>query len=592
MAERIFKGCEFLVNNVDCAEVFTPENFNDEQRQIGETTEQFITNEIMPVLDDIEAQALGVMEEGLRKSAELGLLMIDAPEDFGGLELDKATSMLVAEKSAPSGAFGVAYLAHTGIGTLPLVYYGNNEQKERYLESLLTGERLAAFCLTEPEAGSDALSARTTATLSEDGKHYILNGTKQFITNAGFADLFTVFAKVDKQHFTGFLVERSFEGVEIGPEEKKMGIKGSSTCQLILNDAKFPVENVLGEIGKGHKIAFNVLNVGRFKLGAVCVGTMKYALAEGAAYANVRKQFNVPIGSFGAIKEKLADVVAAGFACESVVYRLSGLLDKKIATIDKGCDDYYAQYQKAIEEYAAECAMAKVFCSEAVASALDEVLQIHGGYGFISEYPIERMYRDERVQRIYEGTNEINRLLIPGTLLRKGLKGELPLQSEIEKAVESLKSAVNEGSDTNALFAEEKALLKRLKSLFLVLIGTGSRKYQEKLLTEQEVVLTVADMVIQIFAMESVILRAEKIYTDASVAKKQYLEDVVKVCTLDATENLVRAARKGAFYVADGEMLDTVLDGIQRLARYRAVGLLDAKRSLANAALENEKYFF
>ncbi len=592
MAERIFKGCEFLVNDVDCAEVFTPEDFNDEQKQIGETTEQFITNEIVPVLDDIEAQDFDVLIEGLHKSAELGLLMIDAPEEFGGLELDKATSMLVAEKTAPSGAFGVAYLAHTGIGTLPLVYYGNNEQKERYLESLLTGECLAAFCLTEPESGSDALSARTAATLSEDGKHYILNGTKQFITNAGFADLFTVFAKVDKQHFTGFLVERGFEGVEIGPEEKKMGIKGSSTCQLILNDAKIPVENVLGEIGKGHKIAFNVLNVGRFKLGAVCVGTMKYALAEGSAYANVRKQFNVPIGSFGAIKEKLADVVAASFAGEAVVYRLAGLLDEKIATIDKGCDDYYAQYQKAIEEYAAECAIAKVYCSEMANSVIDEVLQIHGGYGFISEYPIERMYRDERVQRIYEGTSEINRLLIPGTFLRKGLKGELPLQSEIEKAVESLKSTAVEGFDKNALFAEEKVLLKRLKALHLVLIGTGSRKYQDKLLAEQEVVLTLADMSIQLFAMESMLLRSEKIYKDSSAAKKQYLEDVVKVCVLDATEKLVKAARKGAFYVADGEMLDTILDGIQRLARYRAEGLLDAKRSLANAALENEKYFF
>jgi alkylation response protein AidB-like acyl-CoA dehydrogenase len=592
MAERIFKGCEFLVNDVDCSEVFTPEDFNDEHKQIAETTEQFITNEIMPIVDEIEAQNFDVLVEGLRKSAELGLLMIDAPEEFGGLELDKATSMLVAEKSAPSGAFGVAYLAHTGIGTLPLVYYGNNEQKKRYLESLLTGEFLAAFCLTEPEAGSDALSARTTATLSEDGKHYILNGTKQFITNAGFADLFTVFAKVDKEHFTGFLVERSFEGVEIGPEEKKMGIKGSSTCQLILNDAKIPVKNLLGEVGKGHKIAFNVLNVGRFKLGAVCVGTMKYALAEGAAYANVRKQFNVPIGSFGAIKEKLADVVAASFACEAIVYRLAGLLDKKIATIDKGCDDYYAQYQKAIEEYAAECAMAKVYCSEAVASATDEVLQIHGGYGFISEYPIERMYRDERVQRIYEGTNEINRLLIPGTFLRKGLKGELPIQSEIEKAVESLKNQVNEGFDSKALFAEEKALLKRLKALHLVLIGTGSKKYQKTLLTEQEVVLTLADMSIQIFAMESVLLRCEKIYANASATKKQYLDDVVKVCTLDATEKLVQAARKGAFYVLEGEILDTTLDGIQRLSKYRAVGLLESKRSLANAALENEKYFF
>ena len=290
MSERIMKGCEYLLTDMDCAELFTPEDFNDEQKQIGETTEQFITNEIMPIIEEGEAQNFDVLIDGIHKAGELGLLMLDVPEEFGGLELDKATSMLVAEKSAPSGAFGVAYLAHTGIGTLPLVYYGNNEQKERYLENLMTGEWIGAFCLTEPEAGCDALSARTTATLSEDGTHYILNGTKQFITNAGFANLFTVFAKVDKEHFTGFLVERDFEGVGIGPEEKKMGIKGSSTCQLILDNAKIPVENLLGEVGKGHKIAFNVLNVGRFKLAAVCAGTMKYALSEGASYANVRKR--------------------------------------------------------------------------------------------------------------------------------------------------------------------------------------------------------------------------------------------------------------------------------------------------------------
>ncbi|MDH3998910.1 MAG: acyl-CoA dehydrogenase family protein, partial [Desulfuromonadales bacterium] len=485
MAESIFKDCEFLLANLDCSDVFTPEDFNDEQRQIGETTEQFIENEILPNIEAFEEHDFDLMSEKLREGGELGLLMLDAPEEFGGLELDKATSMLVAEKSAPSGAFGVAYLAHTGIGSLPLVYYGNNEQKERYLEKLMTGESLGAFALTEPEAGSDALGARTTATLSEDGTHYILNGTKQFITNAGFANLFTVFAKIDKEHFTGFLVERDFEGVEIGPEEKKMGIKGSSTCQLILNNAKIPVENRLGEVGKGHKIAFNVLNVGRFKLGAVCAGTMKYALSEGATYANVRKQFNVPIASFGAIQEKLADVSAGAFAAESVVYRLAGLLDRKIAEIDKGVDDYYVQYQKAIEEYAAECAMAKVYCSETVAVALDEVLQIHGGYGFISEYPIERMYRDERVQRIYEGTNEINRLLIPGTLIRKGLQGELPVQENMAEAIKAVLKPFVADIDSSKLFAEEKALLERQKTIALALIGAGAAKHGKKLQSEQ-----------------------------------------------------------------------------------------------------------
>ena len=592
MSSRIVKGCEYMLTEVNCDEIFTPEEFSDEQKQIGETTEQFVTNEVMPNVEEFEAQNFELLTEKLRASGELGLLMLDAPEEFGGLELDKATSMLVAEKMAASGAFGVAFLAHTGIGSLPLIYYGNNEQKERYLEKLMTGERLGAFALTEPEAGSDALNARMTATLTEDGKYYILNGTKQFITNAGFADLFTVFAKVDKEHFTGFLVERDFEGVEIGPEEKKMGIKGSSTCQLILNNAKIPVENLLGEVGKGHKIAFNVLNVGRFKLGAICAGYVKYALALGASYANVRKQFNVPIGSFGAIQEKLADVVAGSYATESVVYRLAGLLDDKIAEIDKGVDDYYAQYQKAIEEYAAECAIAKVYCSEKNRVIIDEVLQIHGGYGFISEYPIERMYRDERIQRIYEGTNEINRLLTPGTLIRKGLQGALPVMESMANAAKAVMNPVVEDVDSCKPFAAEKALLARLKTISLALIGAGAQKYQEKLQSEQEILLAVADMMIQVFALEAVVLRAEKDHPNASAARKQNLEAVVKVCAFDAADNLNRAARKAAAFVAGEAEIDSYMNGIDTLGRYSAVGLLDAKRTLAAAALESEKYFF
>jgi alkylation response protein AidB-like acyl-CoA dehydrogenase len=592
MSERIIKGCEYLLTKVECAELFTPEEFNDEQKQIGETTEEFLTNEVMSNLDEFEAQNFELLTEKLRECGELGLLMLDAPEEFGGLELDKATSMLVAEKMAPSGAFGVAFLAHTGIGSLPLIYYGNKEQKERYLEKLMTGESMGAFALTEPEAGSDALSARTTATLSEDGKHYILNGTKQFITNAGFADLFTVFAKVDKEHFTGFLIEAGFEGVETGPEEKKMGIKGSSTRQLILNNAKIPVENLLGEIGKGHKIAFNVLNVGRFKLGAICAGSVKFAMAEGAKYANVRKQFNVPIGSFGAIQEKLADVAAGSYATESVVYRLAGLLDAKIAEIDKGADDYYAQYQKAIEEYAAECAIAKVYCSEQNRNIIDEVLQVHGGYGFISEYPIERMYRDERIQRIYEGTNEINRLLTPGTLIRKGLQGGLPLMESMTGAVKAVMNPVVEDIDSDKPFAAENALLARLKTISLALIGAGAQKYQKKLQSEQEVLMAAADMMIQVFALEAVVLRAEKSYANASATKKQNLEAVVKVCTFDAAEKLNRAAKKAAAFVASETEIDSYLNGIDKLGRYSAAGLLEAKRVLAAAALENEKYFF
>jgi alkylation response protein AidB-like acyl-CoA dehydrogenase len=592
MAEKIFKGGEFLVVEADCTEIFTPEEFTDEQKQIAETTEQFVENEILPHIDEIDEQNFDLVVEGMSKCGELGLLMIDAPEEYGGLELDKATSMLVGEKIAPSGSFSVAYAAHTGIGTLPLVYYGTEAQKEQYLTKLITGEWLAAYCLTEPGSGSDALGARATATLSDDGKHYILNGTKQFITNGSFAQLFIVFAKIDKEHFTAFLIEKDFAGLVVGAEEKKMGIKGSSTTQIVLDNCKVPVENLLGEAGKGHKIAFNVLNVGRFKLGACVTGASKQALLVGVKYANERKQFGQEIGTFGAIQEKIADLTADIFAAESLVYRLAGLLDKKLATIDKGIDNYYVEYQKGIEEYAAECAISKVFCSDVLARVVDEVVQIHGGYGFVSEYPAERFYRDERINRIFEGTNEINRLLIPGIILRKSMKGELPLQAEAMKAFESLMTPSFEELDDTVPFAAEKALLKNLKTLFLILAGTAVQKHMDKLANEQEILLAAADIAIQIFAIEGAVLRAEKACQSASEGKKKLFEAVVKVFTFNATEIAGTAAKKGAYYIEEGDTLLMILSGVRRFAKYDATGLLQAKRLLAQTASEEEKYLF
>ncbi|WP_027714861.1 acyl-CoA dehydrogenase family protein [Desulfuromonas sp. TF] len=592
MTQRILKGGEYLVTEVSCAEVFTPEDFTDEQRQIGETTEQFVLNDILPHAEEIEQQNFALVVEGMRKAGELGLLMIDAPEEYGGLELDKATSMLVGEKIAPSGSFSVAYAAHSGIGTLPLVYYGTRAQKEKYLEKIITGEWVAAYCLTEPGSGSDALGANASATLSEDGKYYVLNGTKQFITNGSFANLYTVFAKIDKKHFTAFLVDRDCEGLVIGPEEKKLGIKGSSTTQIILDNCKVPAENLLGEIGKGHKIAFNVLNVGRFKLAAGVTGAAKAAFVEGVKYANERKQFGRAIGSFGAVQEKLADMTTDIFASESLVYRLAGLLDTRLATIDKGTANYYEEYQKGIEEYAPECAISKVYCSEVLASVVDEVLQIHGGYGFVSEYPAERFYRDERINRIFEGTNEINRLLIPGMILRKAMKGELPLQKEAMKAFESLMTPSFEEIDDSVPFAREKALLQNLKTVFLILSGTAVQKYMVKLQNEQEILLAAADMSIQIFALESAVLRAEKGFAEASEHRKELLAAVIKVCAFNATELLSTAAKKGAFYIEEGDNLTMILSGIRRFAKYDATGLLQAKRTLAGAAIEMEKYIF
>ena len=592
MAERILKGGEYLITDVPCEDVFTPEDFSDEQRQFGETTEQFVNNEIVPHIEEIDKQNFDLVVEGMQKCGELGLLMMDAPEEYGGLELDKASSMLVAEKISAGGSFSVAYAAHTGIGTLPLVYYGTPEQKDKYLEKLISGEWCAAYCLTEPGSGSDALGAQASAVLSEDGSHYVLNGTKQYITNGGFAQLFTVFAKIDKEHFTAFLVEKDFEGLGVGPEEKKMGIKGSSTTPIILDNCKVPAGNVLGEIGKGHKIAFNVLNVGRFKLGAAVMGASKIAMVTGIKYANERVQFKKKISSFGAIKEKIADLSAAIYASESLVYRLAGLLDTKLATIEKGTDDYYVEYQKGIEDYAAECGISKVFCSEVLAKTVDEVVQIHGGYGYVSDYPAERYYRDERINRIFEGTNEINRLLIPGMILRKSMKGELPLQAEAMKAFESLMTPSFDELDDSIEFAAEKALLKNLKTLFLILAGTGVQKFMDKIADEQEILMAAADIAIQIFALESTVLRAEKTLASFSERKQELLKATVKVFAFSASEMAGSAARKGAFYIEEGDSLTMILSGVRRFSKFDATGLLTAKRLLADAACEEEKYIF
>lgn len=592
MAAKIFKGAEYLITEVLKDEVFTPEDFTDEQKQIAETTEQFVVKEVAPRREEIEHQNFDLVVELMQKCGELGLLMIDAPEEYGGLELDKATSMLAAEKISAAGSFSVSYSAHTGIGTLPLVYYGTTEQKEKYLGKIISGEWVAAYCLTEPDSGSDALGAKTTASLSADGKYYLLNGTKQFITNGSFANLYTIFAKIDKEHFTAFLVERTTEGLSVGAEEQKLGIKGSSTTQIILENAKVPVENVLGEIGKGHKIAFNVLNVGRFKLGAGVTGAAKYALAEGIRYANLRKQFGVPIGTFGAIKEKIANLSAAVFAAESLVYRLAGLIDHKLATIPKDTPNYYDVYQKGIEEYAIECAIAKVFCSEVLSDVVDEVVQIHGGYGFIQEYPAEGFYRDERINRIFEGTNEINRLLIPGILLGRAMKGEIPLQREVMKALEALMTPSFDEVDDSVPFAAEKVLLQNLKKAFLVLAGSAVQKYMDKIKDEQEILMAVADVAINIFALESAVLRAEKILGTLSDGKKTSVTAAVKVLAFDAVEKISTAAKRAAYYIEEGDNLTMVLGGIRRFTKYDASGLLQAKRQLADVALEAEKYIF
>jgi len=592
MAARLLKGAEYLITQTTKADVFTPEDLSEDQRQIARTTESFVKDEVMPVYERLEHQEPGLAASLMRKAGEAGLLMIDVPEAYGGLELDKVTSVLAADRMGAAGAFSVAYSAHSGIGTLPLVYYGTAAQKDRYLGKISSGEWSAAYCLTEPGAGSDAMGGTTTAVLSPDGKHYLLDGTKQFITNGGFAKLFTVFAKIDRKHFTAFLVERSFPGVTIGPEEKKLGIKGSSTTSVILESARVPVENVLGEIGKGHKIAFNVLNVGRLKLGAAVNGASRKALGVGAAYANQRKQFGVPISSFGAIREKLADRTADFFASEALVFRLAGMIDDRLATLSKDTPNYYEAYQQAVEEYAIECAIAKVFCSEVLADVVDDVVQIHGGYGFTQEYAAERFYRDERINRIFEGTNEINRLLVPGTILRRAAKGDLPLQAEVMKAVEAMASRTPDALDPADPFAAEKAALARLKKVFLVVAGAAVQRFGDKLKDEQEVLLALADVAIQALAAESALLRAEKTAPARTPAQRALAAAAVKVHTFAAAEKVSTAARRAALYVAEGDGAAQLLGGIRRFTSFDAAGLLQAKRLLADAVVADERYPF
>jgi len=589
IAKKLMKGAEYLITRTPAEDVFTPEDFTEEQKAIADTTVSFVKDEVLPVFERLEHQEPGLAASLIRKAGEAGLLMIDAPAEYGGLDLDKVTSVLAADRMGAAGAFAVSYSAHSGIGTLPLVYYGTPAQKEKYLGKIITGEWAAAYCLTEPGAGSDAMGGLATATLSPDGTHYLLDGTKQFITNGGFAQLFTVFAKIDRKHFTAFLVERDFEGVTIGPEEKKLGIKGSSTTTVILEGAKVPVGNLLGEIGKGHKIAFNVLNVGRFKLGANVNGAARAALAVGAAYANQRKQFNTPISSFGAIREKLADRAADFFASESLVFRLAGMIDDRLATLPKDQPRYYEAVQAGIEEYAIECAIAKVFCSEVLADVVDDVVQIHGGYGFTQEYAAERFYRDERINRIFEGTNEINRLLIPGTILRRAMKGELPIAKEAMKAMEALMSPSLDELDPSDPFAAEKATLANLKKVFLVVSGAAVQRFGEKLKDEQEVLLALADVAIQAFAAESALLRAEKTSAGRSQASRALAAAAVKVFLFAAAEKVASAARRAAFYVAEGDLATMLLGGIRRYTKYDASGLLAAKRLLAEAVVQGEK---
>src|SRR5713226_8939135 len=504
-------GGSFLLEELQTADVFTPEDFTEQQQMIGQTTEEFAVNEILPQAEKIEHKDYSISRDLLKKAGDLGLSSVEIPEAYGGLEMDKVTAAIIADHIAKYAGFATTWGGHTGIGTLPIVYFGTEEQKKKYLPRLAAGEIVGAYALSEASSGSDAMNCRARATLSPDGKHYILNGEKMWITNAGFADLFTVFAKIDGEKFTAFLVEKSFPGFSIGGEEHKMGIRGSSTCPIVLNDCKVPVENLLGEIGKGHVIAFNILNVGRFKLGAMCVGGGRVSLENAIGYAKQRKAFNKVIADFGLVREKIANMATLIYVGESLVYRTVGMMDVALSEVDKSAADGAKQTLKAIEEYAVECSIIKVWGSEMIDYVVDETVQIYGGYGFVEEYPAERAYRDARINRIFEGTNEINRLIITGFLLKRAMTGQLPLMPAIKKLMDEVLSGPSMAEELDGALPEERKLVGQAKKLGLFVSGAATQKYMQAIQDQQEIMGAIADMTIETYAMESAVLRAQKI---------------------------------------------------------------------------------
>ncbi len=594
MAEKkVFVGGEFLITDATPDEVFTPEDFTDEHRMIMDMAKDFVEKEIKPHVDELEEKDHELTLSLLKKAGELGLLGTDIPEEYGGMGLDKVSTTVVTEALGVAGSFAVVYGAHTGIGTLPIVYFGNEEQKQKYLPKLAGGEWCAAYCLTEPGAGSDALNAKTKAVLSEDGSKYLINGEKMFITNAGWASSFVVYAKVNGEDFTGFIVEKDFNGVSTGKEEKKMGAHGSSTRPVIFEDAEVPAENVLYEIGKGHKIAFNILNLGRWKLGAATIGGCKGCVTEAVKYANGRIQFKVPISSFGLIKSKLADMAVKGYMSDSVMYRLAGMFDEKLGTLSAEAKKSGAENAKAIEEYAAECSIAKVYGSETLDFCVDEYVQILGGYGFCSEYPAERYYRDSRINRIWEGTNEINRMLVPGTLMQRAMKGRLNLL----QAAQAIPGELMSYSPLSVQLPEtplalQEHMVKMMKKLALMVAGGAAMKFQQKLAKEQEVLGKLADIIIEIFAMESGLLRTLKMIDKNGEEKAKYHIDAVKVYVDEAVPRIEGWAKQIIAYTEEGDMLRTQLAGVKKLARYQPIDAVSLKREIADRIIDLEAYPF
>jgi len=588
--KTIISGGSFLLEERQTADVFTPEDFSEQQQMIGQTTEEFALNEILPQAEKIEHKDFSISRDLLKKAGDLGLSGVEIPEAYGGLEMDKVTAAIIADHIAKYAGFATTWGAHSGIGLLPIVYFGTEEQKKKYLPRLATGEIVGAYALSEATSGSDALNCRARAVLSPDGKHYILNGEKMWITNAGFADLFTVFAKIDGEKFSAFLIERTFPGFSIGGEEHKMGIRGSSTCPIILNDCKVPVDNLLGEIGKGHIIAFNILNIGRFKLGAMCVGGARVSVEHAVAYAKQRKAFGKTIGDFGLVREKIANMATLIYVGESLVYRTVGMMDALLSEIDSASPDAAKERRKAIEEYAVECSILKVWGSEMIDYVVDETVQIYAGYGFVEEYPAERAYRDARINRIFEGTNEINRLIITGFLLKRAMSGQLPLMPAIKKLMDEVLSGPSTGEEIEGALAEERKLVAQAKKLGLFVAGSATQKYMQAIQEKQEVMGAIADMTIEIYAMESAVLRAQKMVEQKSEAAAALPIAMTRVYLTQAFEKVEAAARKVIADVAEGDMLRTQLAIVRRLAKYEPFNTIALRQQIAQKTIEAGKY--
>jgi len=578
-------GGSFLIDDLPAEAAFTPEDLNEEQRHIEVTAERFVTEEVMPRIDQLEAQEPGLSRKLMKHAGDLGLLAVGTPEQYGGLEMDMTTGQVVAERIGRYASFSTTYGAHTHIGTLPLVYFGTEDQKQRYLPKLISGEWIGAYCLSEPHAGSDAQAARTRAELSDTGKHYILNGEKMWISNGGWADVYTVFAKIDGEKFTAFVIERTWDGVNPGAEEKKMGIKGSSTTPLVLDNVAVPVENVLGEIGRGHIIAFNILNIGRLELGAACTGGGKGVIATTIEYAKQRQAFGKPISDFGLIRHKLAQMAVRLFATESIVYRTAGMIDARSADLNWTDEKAGRTHLKAIEEYAVECSIAKVYSSESLDYLVDEGVQVHGGYGFHQDYSIERSYRDSRVNRIFEGTNEINRLLTTGMLLKRATQGRLDVMSAVQSAMKEASSGPPAAIDWDA--SPERDLLRRAKQATLICAGAACQRFGDEIEEQQEVVAAISDMIIGIYAAESALLRAEKLQAQS---RGENASDMARLLVYDLLADVRRFSATALAASLDGTNLAQTTHLIRQLSDCTPLDTIAVRRRIADRLITAEKF--